>query len=253
MRKLGAVLLVTLVSGCAVAPDDPVNIKLSEVEERVQRIERVVSNQSLLEMAQRLDAAQADVRSLRGRIEELENSNEALRKQSRELYSDLDKRIAGFGTGATGAGPGAATGPGTGPVGGTPAGGSAAAEQTAYNQAFDQLKASNYTGAISGFESFLSQYPTSPIAENAQYWLGEAHYAKGEYDKAANAFRAVGERWPNSRKSPDALLKLGFSQIELKQVSAARVTLSDVTRKFPDSDAAKLAAERLRRLPADAR
>ena len=247
MRKLGAVLLVTLVSGCAVSPDDPVNVKLNEVDERVQRIERVVSNQSLLEMAQRLDAAQADVRSLRGRVEELENSNEALRKQSRELYSDLDKRVAGLGTGAAGAGPG------TGPVGGAPAGGSAAAEQAAYNQAFDQLKASNYTGAVSGFEAFLGQYPTSPIAENAQYWLGEAHYAKGEYDKAATAFRAVGERWPNSRKTPDALLKLGYSQIELKQVSAARVTLGDVTRKFPDSDAAKLAAERLRRLPADAR
>ena len=251
MRQLGAVLLVSLVSACAVAPDDPVNIKLNEVEGRVQRIERVVSNQSLLDMAQRLDAAQADVRSLRGRIEELENSNETLRKQSRELYSDLDKRIAGIGTGGAGATAGG-FGPAPGP-GGASAGGSAAAEQTAYNQAFDALKSSNYAAAISGFESFLTSYPASPIAENAQYWLGEAHYAKGEYDKAATSFRTVGERWPNSRKSPDALLKLGYSQIELKQVGPARVTLSEVTRKYPDSDAAKLAAERLRRLPADAR
>jgi len=119
--------------------------------------------------------------------------------------------------------------------------------------AFDALKASNYAGAISGFESFLASYPTSPIAENAQYWLGEAHYAKGEYDKAAQSFQAVGQRWPNSRKSADALLKLGFSQIEMKRFSEARVTLADVTRKFPDSDAAKLAADRLRKLPADAR
>ena len=70
-----------------------------------------------------------------------------------------------------------------------------------------------------------------------------------EYDQAANAFRIVGERWPESRKAPDALLKLGYSQIELKQVGPARVTLSDVTRKFPDSDAARLAAERLSKLP----
>jgi TolA-binding protein len=93
MRQLGAVLLVVLVSGCAISPEeDPVQIKLNDVDGRVQRIERVVSNQSLLEMAQKLDAAQADVRALRGRIEVLENSNEALRKQQRELYSDLDKR-----------------------------------------------------------------------------------------------------------------------------------------------------------------
>jgi TolA-binding protein len=39
----------------------------------------------------------------------------------------------------------------------------------------------------------------------------------------------------------------------MKQLSDARVTLADVTRKFPDSDAAKLAAERLRKLPAGAR
>ncbi|MEJ1961164.1 MAG: tetratricopeptide repeat protein [Gammaproteobacteria bacterium] len=76
---------------------------------------------------------------------------------------------------------------------------------------------------------------------------------RGDYDQAAAAFRAVGERWPNSRKSPDALLKLGFSQLEMKRYTEARVTLSDVTRRFPDSDAAKLAAERLRRIPADAR
>lgn len=252
MRQLGAVLLVSLVSACAVTPEeDPVQIKLNELDGRVQRIERVVSNQSLLDMAQKLDAAQADMRTLRGRIEELENGNEALRRQQRELYSDLDKRIASMGAGgsATPGMPGVIGAPGA--AGGTP--GSAATEQAAYTQAFDALKASNYTAAISGFNTFLATYPTSPIAENAQYWLGEAHYAKGEYDQAAAAFRIVGERWPNSRKSPDALLKLGFSQIEMKRVGEARVTLSDVTRKYPDSEAARLAAERLRRLPAGAR
>ena len=256
MRLLGVVVLTSLVSACAVSPEeDPVQIKLNDVDGRVQRIERVVSNQSLLEMAQKLDAAQADVRALRGRVEVLENSNEALRKQQRELYSDLEKRISAAGTGASGAG---GTAPGSfgsqsvpGVISSSP--GSAASEQTAYSQAFDALKAQNYTVAISGFSSFLSAYPASPIAENAQYWLGEAHYAKGEYDQAALAFRTVGERWPNSRKSPDALLKLGFSQLEMKRYAEARVTLADVTRKFPDSDAAKLAAERLRRIPADAR
>ncbi len=242
---VAAVLVSALVSACAVSPeDDPVQIKLNDLDARLQRIER--ANQSVVEMAQKLDATQSEIRSLRGTIDELQNNSDALKRQQRELYSDLDKRLAS-----------AAAAGGSAPVGapGAPAvgGGSAATEQAAYSQAFDALKASNYAAAITGFESFLSAYPSSPIAENAQYWLGEAHYAKGEYDKAAVSFQAVGQRWPNSRKSPDALLKLGFSQLEMKRFSEARVTLADVTRKFPDSDAAKLAAERLRKIPADAR
>ena len=81
---------------------------------------------------------------------------------------------------------------------------------------------------------------------------GEAYYVTRDYDNAAVAFRAVGERWPNSRKAPDALVKLGFTQFELKQFPQARTTLTLVAQRYPDSDAARLAADRLKRLPPDA-
>jgi len=96
MRAIAGVLLVTVLgAGCASTPpeDDPVQIKLNDLDARVARIERIISNQSLVDLAQRLDSVQADVRQLRGRIEELENGTEAMRKQQRDLYSDLDKRI----------------------------------------------------------------------------------------------------------------------------------------------------------------
>ncbi len=260
MRQLGAVLVVSLLAGCSLGPqkEDPVQTKLNDLDGRVGRIERVVTNQSLLDMAQKLDAAQSDVRVLRGRIEELENSNEALRKQQRDLYADLDKRIGAAGSssslsGAVGAG-GAVVGGSAGgvPAAPQPAAGGAANEQAAYTQAFDALKASNYAGAITGFRAFLIGYPGSALADNAQYWLGEAYYVTRDYAQAATAFRTVGERWPSSRKSADALLKLGYTQYELKQYSEARATLTDVTKRYSDSDAAKLATERLRRMPADA-
>jgi tol-pal system protein YbgF len=254
MRQLSAALLMSLVlAGCSLTPDkeDPVQLKLNDLDGRVGRIERVVSNQSLLDMTQRLDAAQADVRALRGRIEELENTNEALRKQQRDLYADLDKRVSSF---SSGGGGGAIGAPGSLPSAGAPvAGGSAGGEQGAYTQAFDALKSSNFPTAISGFRSFLTTYPTSALADNAQYWLGEAYYVTRDYDQAAIAFRTVGERYPNSRKSADALVKLGFTQYEQKRYGEARATLNDVVRRFPDSDAARLAADRLRRIPADAR
>ena len=57
------------------------------------------------------------------------------------------------------------------------------------------------------------------------------------------------KKWPESRKGPDALLKLGYTQYAQKQYPAAKATLTEVTRKYPGSDAAKLAADRLHRIP----
>jgi tol-pal system protein YbgF len=241
MRSVAMVIwtgvLGTLLVGCASTPEeDPVQIKLNDLDSRTTRIERVVSNQSLLEMAQRIDTLQSQVSMLRGRVDELENANAALRKQQRDLYADLDRRIAqGGGSPSSGAGAALA---------------SAQNDQTAYAQAFDALKTGKYPAAISGFQQFLTTYPKSELADNAQYWQGEAYYATRDFQSAATAFRAVIERWPNSRKAPDAMLKLGFSLFELKHYAEARTTLTDVARRYPDTNAARIATERLRLLPA---
>jgi tol-pal system protein YbgF len=226
-----------LLAGCATTPeDDPaLQSRLSDLDGRMSRVERVISNQSLLEMAQRIDSLQEQVREQRGRIDELENMNDALRKQQRALYSDLDRRIAQLGAGGA-AGSGAPPGP------------TAGAEQSAYLQALDQLKSGKYPEAISSLQQFLAAYPKSDLADSAEYWLGEAYYVTRDFPKAATAFHAVLEQWPSSRKAPDALLKLGYTQFEMKQYSDARATLTDVTKRFPDSNAARLAADRLQQM-----
>jgi tol-pal system protein YbgF len=122
-------------------------------------------------------------------------------------------------------------------------------EEAIYSQAYDALKAGSYSISITGFKDFLTTYPTSPLAENAQYWLGEAYYVNHDYDAAAGAFRTVLKKWPESRKAPDALLKLGYTQYAQKQYPAAKATLTEVTRKYPGTDTAKLAADRLHRIP----
>src|SRR5260370_5959468 len=107
MRVTMLVLLsITLAAGCASTPpeQDPVQIKLNDLDARVARLERSVANQ--VETAQRLDEVQGNLRQLRGRIDELEHNNEALTKQQRDLYADLDKRLAAA-TAAAAAGAGA--------------------------------------------------------------------------------------------------------------------------------------------------
>ncbi len=223
-------------AGCATTPEeDPVlQGKLTDLDTRTTSIERVVQNQSLLTLAQRADQQQNELSVLRGRIEVLENANDTLRKQQRDLYADLDKRIAGQ------AAP---------PAGGAPAAG-AGADQTAYNQAFDILKGGKYTESIGAFQQFLQGFPQSPLADNAQYWLGESYYVTRDFQSAAAAFQTLLDRWPDSRKAPDALLKLGYTQAELKHTAQARATLISVSTRFPGSDAANLAAARLLQLPA---
>jgi TolA-binding protein len=65
---------------------------------------------------------------------------------------------------------------------------------------------------------------------------------------AVEAFQNLLNQFPQSEKAPDAMLKLGYSQLELKQVDAGKATLKTVSTKYPGSNAAKLAQERLRRL-----
>jgi tol-pal system protein YbgF len=242
LSLLTAIAALSL-GGCAVSPEeDPVQIRLNDLDNRVQRIERVMSNNSLLELAQRIDALQADLRTMRGQIEQLENQGEGGKKSQRDLYGDLDRRIAALETMQMPA-------PATATQGGAAAGSVGGSEQSTYSSAFDALKASDYPKAIAGFKSFLAQYPASSLASNAQYWLGEAYYVTREYTSASAAFQKVTSDWPDSRKAPDALVKLGFTQFELKKYAEARDTLESVGRRYPGTEAAQLANDRLKRLP----
>jgi tol-pal system protein YbgF len=248
--KSWSLLAAMLLVGCSLTPaePDPVQVKLDDVDRRVGQVERVVNNQSLVELTQRVDALQNEVRQLRGQVEELENSNTALRKQQRDLYADLESRIN-----AMPATPGASAAPTPSAAGAAPVDTTSAAAQQAYGRAFDALKAGQYPQAIKGFQAFLVSYPRGALSDNAQYWLGEAFYVMRDYEQALAAFTRVSKEWPDSRKVPDALVKQGFALFELKRLADARTVLIDVSTRFPGTEAARLAAERLKRIPADAR
>ena len=83
---------------------------------------------------------------------------------------------------------------------------------------------------------------------NAWYWLGQSYFVTTNYGVALDAFKQLVSQFPQSDKTPDALLKVGYCQIELKQVDAAKATLKQVVAKYPGSDSASLAQERLQRL-----
>src|SRR5882672_3740140 len=224
MRKLTAVaVLAALAAGCASTPpeEDPVQIKLNDLDTRAARIERVVTNQSLLDLANQSDSLRNDLRAMRNDVDVLTNNLEASRKQQRDLYADLDRRmkiLESRGGAGSAAGSGDA-GSGGGAGGDSPAPGSD--DKAAYQTAFNLLKDSQYDRAIPAFQKFLIVYSDSSLADNAQYWLGEAYYVNKSFPEAQGAFQRVVDKYPQSRKRPDALLKIGYCQYELKQWDSA--------------------------------
>lgn len=254
--------------------------RLDDLDLRVGQLEETVRGQALVELSQRLDTLEAEARSLRGDLELVQRENESLRQQQRDLAADFDRRIAALesrmsamatAAAATAAVPTldssapAATDPAVSPaamasspitsppvtplpVAPAPVTPPAESAEVVYGRAFDALKAAKYPEAIAGMADFLVRFPSHPLADNAQYWLGQAHYVTRDYAKAIEAFAAVGTSSPDTSKAPDALLKKGLAESELGRTEAARATLNEVIRRYPQNDAARLAREQLARM-----
>lgn len=244
------VTVVAVLAGCASTPpeQDPVVQKLNELDGRLLRIERVLANQSLLDLSQRIEASQNEVRTLRGQLEELQHSVAKGEGQQREMYGDLDRRLATVEGGGAVGGAAAATAAGNSslPV---PQGD----DRANYQAAFDLLKDGKYPEAANAFKQFLTTFPTSALADNAQYWLGESHYVTKQYPDALRDFRTVLDKYPDSRKIPDALLKIGYCNYELKNYSEARSALDQVVKQYADTTAARLASQRLAKMASEGR
>jgi len=250
----GACLLALAMAGCAGTPpeEDPVQIKLKDLDTRLERIERVVANQSLLDLANQNEAMRADLRAMHNDIDQLTNRLETSRKEQHDLYVDLDRRMKALearGGGGSAAGSGEAGAAGAGAAGSSAASGND--DKAAYQAAFDLLKNSQFDAAIAAFQKFLVSFPDSTLADNAQYWLGEANYVNKAFTEAQAAFQKMVDKYPQSRKLPDALLKIGYCQYELKDFDAAKRTLSKVATQFPDSPSGHLAQQRLDNMAAE--
>lgn len=118
-------------------------------------------------------------------------------------------------------------------------------ERSVYDNAFKTLL-QDPKEAVPEFRAFLKDYPKSPLAPSAQYWVGEALYAEKDFKGAIEEFLVVLKEHKGSDKAPDAALKLGYSFYELKDWEKARKTLQDVISFFPDNaETRKMAQERL--------
>lgn len=124
----------------------------------------------------------------------------------------------------------------------------AGSEQADFDAALGELREGRYPRAITSLQQFLSAYPNSSVAGDAQYWLGESYYVSRDYNAAKETFINLGLRYPQSGRLPDALLKLGYIYGDMGDIARAREVLQKLVQVYPDSQAASLAERRLQSL-----
>jgi len=252
MKLSVALLPVIFLSGCAVTDpaDDPVVLKLNDLERRLMSVERILASGSLVDIALQVDNLERQAAELQGRADTLEYQAEESGQRQRDLYQDLDQRIQNLEQRLQGGGgsvrDGGALQPGQLPVPG-------GSDRDNYQAAFELLKEQRYEPAAMAFKQFLESYPDSQLADNAQYWLAESYYVTDEFEEALRHFSVVIDNFPRSRKVPDALLKTGYANYELQRWDEARAALTRVQREHPDTTAARLAEQRLNRMSEEGR
>ncbi len=256
----------------AADPADKPAARLS-LEDRMTRMENMLSSQGLVDIVLKLESLQNEVQRLRGEIEVQHHTLEELKKRQRDLYVDLDRRLLQLerNTPVTGT---STTTPATPPAsaGSAVASGAPAAstsgkavakpaaskkvppapvsktEQQAYQAAFDQLRELRYDKATELFRDFLQKYPKGRYAHIAQYWLGEANYAQRKFEEAIRDYQGLIDNYPGSPKLAEAMLKIGYSQYELKNLAAAQETLERLIRTYPGTTEAGQAQNLLQKI-----
>ena len=112
--------------------------------------------------------------------------------------------------------------------------------QERYNFAIRLLRQGDWGEAETAFQEFVAAHPDDGLAANAQYWLGETFYVRHDFDNAAAAFLEAYQKYPESAKAPDSLLKLGMSLSGLGLAPEACQTFTAVVEKHADAPASIL-------------
>jgi len=118
--------------------------------------------------------------------------------------------------------------------------------QQIYNTAYSDYLKGNYQLAIEGFRQYIENFRESPLADNAQYWIGECYFSQGDYGKAIEEFNKLILNFPQGDKVPAAYLKKGYSYFALGEKEKGIVVLKLLISKFPETEEAKLAEQKIK-------
>lgn len=229
---------------------DPVQVIELQVDEGATNRSTANSGSSRNDSAMLLYQLQDEVRTLRGMVEQQQYQLQQMERQQRDRYRDLDRRIAaglgGTASSQTSSAPslGSSTMSGLTPL---PAADSTPTDAQAYQQAFDLVRKKDFPAALNAFDQFIARYPDSVRLPNAYYWVGEVNLAEQKLAPAKAAFEKVLNTFPEQRKAADASYKLGVIYHQMGDQVKANEMFTNTISRYPDSSAANLARDYLKR------
>lgn len=225
--------LAGVASGAMAFADDDARRAILDLRAQVKALEEQLTNTQMTFMT-RLDSLQNQNRMLTGKVEELTNALKMEKRNSRELFGSLDERVGKFE-------------PREVEVNGEkftvqPQ------EQADYDAAIELLKAGDYRKALQSFTKFATDWTQSPYRADALYWRGSCHFALEQYKSTITVQNQLIRQYAKHPRVPDAMISVASAQAALGNVKAASATLNKVVKQYPDTEAAKAAANLLKTL-----
>lgn len=256
MRKLAIPILAVSLAGCMSSGDiELLHREITDVSRQVENLGRQSSGKEDLDLMNRRLAEQTgqilksnadiqvELRNLRDQILSLQGELESTSQRLAALSNELAAAREGGGLQPVAA-PGTSPAPGAGQT--APA---RLPEPTQlYNAAYEDYLRGNFDMSIQGFREFARRYPSTDLADNALYWVGESYYSKKQFKEAIDAFTELLNAYKSSDKAAAALLKKGLAYLEMGDRSQAVINLQYVLYEHPGSKEAELARARLQAL-----
>jgi tol-pal system protein YbgF len=123
---------------------------------------------------------------------------------------------------------------------------SGVAAQDVYNMAYNDYLKGNFDLAIEGFKMYQTNFPDSPLADNALYWIGECAYSQRKFENAVQVFNELILTYPQGDKVAAAYLKKGMSFAELGRKDEAVAAYKLLITKFPFEEETRIAQQKIK-------
>lgn len=189
---------------------------------------------SLLDLSNQIESLRSEMATLRGQNEQLTRGITDVQRNQKDMTQGIEERLKKVE-------PGKVTLDGR-DFSADPA------EKQEFEAALATLRKGDFAAAQTSFTGFMKRYPQSGYKSSSLFWLANAQYALRDYRSAVANFRTLATADPEHLRTPEALLSMANCQVELKDTKAARKTLEDLVKDYPQSEAASAAKERLSKL-----